>query len=1343
MDSTLDTVDANPGDGLCADANGQCTLRTAIIESNAMPFGQSVYLPEGTYTLTIPGADEDESYTGDLDIQDQLTLYGDGMSKTIIDGGNLDRVLHYRQSIYYLENEHDLPAILSGVTVQGGSAPFAGGIYNEKGYLEITYARLTNNNVYGSHPCNPAAGAALFFGDRVDIEHSIIDGNTTLSVDLSTHFGVFAGSRLPLSTFSSSPGLNLISTEVINNATDWVFSLMASDCGGSSPIAQMTWSAVTDNTGGGILAYGAYVNINGTTIGRNQIGIRVVPKLNPEDPQSIPSTIYMNGGQILDNTHIGYEIVSSGGSWFYGALIAGNTINCSFPAGVKINGYDGIYQDDSCVLVQPERNTFDSNPAYSYTDPNPPENPIVEYQQSSLYHDNPNGSYGIQPYLTSDLYVFFSEPMFNPFGNDDPHDITNPANHYLVQKGPNNVYDFATCNSELGDDVVIPIQSIEYQAVLSAPIELRERNNVAHIRFAPSDTPTGFLPSGHYRYMACGSLHDEDGVALDGNKDGVPGDDYVWSILGTSLPPVSPRVIALAYDPKDDGYHTAWPAADNVIASQVSHFTVDVFTEGAFNPYELPNPNNFMLAQAGPDGTFQTTDCSAPNGDDIAFEVSNVVGYLVTNQVLPVPEPINAAQVYISQPLSDGHYRFIMCDALHDLEGVQIDGDEDGVPGGNTIRDFWIYQNIAIPAPPTLNTLTSTTITLNVEHPDLPFEASVLVYKRTPSGSFIGAITVPEDASTVFDWGLECNSVYRYSYRLQIENATGPVNRSDYSEEVPFRMAPCDPVLRHTFGLYDRGHWLFFDVDGDQRQDIRFNLGPQEPGWIALIGDWNGDGLTGLGLYKDGTFILRSLTEAGTEDTQFVYSPVEGGQPIVGDWNADGTDTIGIYSDGTYYLRNVNSEGPADTVVNLSDFDPGAPTDVIPLSGDWRGVGIDRVGYYRHGTFGLNWNYRETDLMTAEFGPEEGWLPIIGDWEDDGMDTVGLYKDGIWRLSTANELARVDYGFTYGDLSNHWQPLSFDGDVAILNRFFSETVPQPRVTSIPRSDMTPIPTITPTPTPTLEPSECDMSSVKVEFVTFDPLGDVRLVVLNYRSVVSNLVDFNIVWPAVPGLRLQQVVVGGQSANDLPPNGTGTIVWQNLPGGDTSPPTQGINPADGVWLMDYVFPPLSATYIHLDFTGMGAPSLDTFGVELADFAGTWFDISCGPDTDGDGNRGSDQPVSRIMLPTSNEAHTSTPPASLTPAPTRTLEISLTPSVTFTPSPTIPTWTPFLSPTPSPGYTPPTSTLTPTPSDTPEAVITPPTATLTSTPSDTPEPTWTIVTPTPRSTNAPYFTPTQKP
>src|SRR3989442_8077572 len=111
INSTVDAVDASPGDGVCAEATGACTLRAAIMETNALPGTDTITLPAGTYTLTIPGAGEDASATGDLDITDVLTISGAGADSTIIDGAHLDRVLHMSPTSF-----QGVDADITGVT---------------------------------------------------------------------------------------------------------------------------------------------------------------------------------------------------------------------------------------------------------------------------------------------------------------------------------------------------------------------------------------------------------------------------------------------------------------------------------------------------------------------------------------------------------------------------------------------------------------------------------------------------------------------------------------------------------------------------------------------------------------------------------------------------------------------------------------------------------------------------------------------------------------------------------------------------------------------------------------------------------------------------------------------------------------------------------------------------------------------------------------------------------------------------------------------------------------------------------------------------------------------------
>ena len=74
-------------------------------------------------------------------------------------------------------------------------------------------------------------------------------------------------------------------------------------------------------------------------------------------------------------------------------------------------------------------------------------------------------------------------------------------------------------------------------------------------------------------------------------------------------------------------------------------------------------------------------------------------------------------------------------------------------------------------------------------------------------------------------------------------------------------------------------------------------------GWTPLVGDWNGDGKSEIGIYKDAVWYLdyggSGVIDANTRYYQFGAA---GWTPLIGDWNGDKKDEIGIYKDGNWYL---------------------------------------------------------------------------------------------------------------------------------------------------------------------------------------------------------------------------------------------------------------------------------------------------------------------------------------------------------------------------------------------------------------------------------------------------------
>jgi CSLREA domain-containing protein len=167
VNTELDTVDANPGDGACATAAAFCSLRAAVQETNALGGAHTVLLPAGTYTLTIPGSGEDDAATGDLDVKSNLTIIGQGLDETTIDGNKSDRVFHVRKTLD-----------ISGLTVTNGYAidEFGGGISNG--------GRLWIDEVVVSDNLGRFGGGISNFG-TLTITHSSVLSNTATTTNIT------------------------------------------------------------------------------------------------------------------------------------------------------------------------------------------------------------------------------------------------------------------------------------------------------------------------------------------------------------------------------------------------------------------------------------------------------------------------------------------------------------------------------------------------------------------------------------------------------------------------------------------------------------------------------------------------------------------------------------------------------------------------------------------------------------------------------------------------------------------------------------------------------------------------------------------------------------------------------------------------------------------------------------------------------------------------------------------------------------------------------------------------------------------------------------------------------
>lgn len=200
VDTTADTVDANPGDGTCADASGHCSLRAAIQEADRASTSVRITVPAGTYQLTIrppsapfgtiPPSAFDPQY-GDLDVSGSVQIVGASAAQTIVNAAGIDRVFQIAsgaqvtlqgltieggQSTYDCDggwgvlNAGSLQLTADVVTNNVSSCGYGGGVYNT-GSLGATDTTFSHNVVYQGGGLYNAAGASATI-DTSTFEHN-------------------------------------------------------------------------------------------------------------------------------------------------------------------------------------------------------------------------------------------------------------------------------------------------------------------------------------------------------------------------------------------------------------------------------------------------------------------------------------------------------------------------------------------------------------------------------------------------------------------------------------------------------------------------------------------------------------------------------------------------------------------------------------------------------------------------------------------------------------------------------------------------------------------------------------------------------------------------------------------------------------------------------------------------------------------------------------------------------------------------------------------------------------------------------------------------------------------
>ena len=309
VDSTADTPDVNPGNGICADLSGLCTLRAAVQETNALVGSDSIALDTNTYTLTgLSG--EDLALTGDLDILDDLTIAGTGAANTIIDGGGVDRIF-------------DIDPLGAGVAVTISDLTIRGGnVLGEPGGGVRNAGTLVLDNTTISGNASDGDGGAIVNSDALTLTESGVSGNDA---------GGNGGGLFNVSGLLTVTRSTVSANRAIGNSGGAIYN-------GNGASIVTTNNTITNNTaavsGGGIYNQtGGAADSTNDTISHNSTSPNNAGGIFNNGTATLTNTIVANntGGNCAGTT----AITSNGNN-----LDSANT--CGFAAAGDITGQDPL-----------------------------------------------------------------------------------------------------------------------------------------------------------------------------------------------------------------------------------------------------------------------------------------------------------------------------------------------------------------------------------------------------------------------------------------------------------------------------------------------------------------------------------------------------------------------------------------------------------------------------------------------------------------------------------------------------------------------------------------------------------------------------------------------------------------------------------------------------------------------------------------------------------------------------------------------------------------------------------------------------------------------------------------
>jgi hypothetical protein len=220
VDTKKDLLDANQVDGMCAAANGKCSVRAATMAANGNPGLDNIVIPKGTYELTQPPDEATpSSLEGDLDLDEGVTIVGEGPRRTIIRQTVADRVITSNaQPAGFVPG-----ALVSGLTITGGRMRDGGnmnggGVRVEDFLFGIDNVIVRDNEISGRGANSFGGGIAAQAPATLIVQNSKVTGNA-VKIRNPAASAIGGGIHIEGDIAPGSVGNSIIDSEITDNRT--------------------------------------------------------------------------------------------------------------------------------------------------------------------------------------------------------------------------------------------------------------------------------------------------------------------------------------------------------------------------------------------------------------------------------------------------------------------------------------------------------------------------------------------------------------------------------------------------------------------------------------------------------------------------------------------------------------------------------------------------------------------------------------------------------------------------------------------------------------------------------------------------------------------------------------------------------------------------------------------------------------------------------------------------------------------------------------------------------------------------------------------------------------------